>query len=196
MLTQVLAIVETKINSRSRSRSSSILDHFPDIRWSSIEQFQSKHRPIFLSYTSEHLLYIWILLLRYIADANTGTCHCRDEINSRSSSILDHFPDIWRSNSCWIRSRHRRIFLSYTSEHLLYIWILFYDRFPMLTQVLVIVETKWGRDQGRVPSWTIFPILDEVTHAEYNRGIDVYSLTILQNIYSIYRYCFAIYYQC
>jgi len=57
-----------------------------------------------------------MLLLPYIADANTGTCHYR--------------------------------------------------------------EGK-SRDRGRVPSWTIFPILDEVTHAKYNRSIDLYSLSIL-----------------
>ena len=55
----------------------------------------------------------------------------------------------------------------------------------MLAQAaLVIVETKLNR--GRVPSWTIFPILDEVTHAKYNRSINVYSLAILQNTYSIH----------
>ena len=76
------------------SRSSSILDHFPDIGRSNVERIQSKHGPIFLSYTSEHLLYTWIILLQYIVGASTGTSHHRDEINSRSSSILDHFPDI------------------------------------------------------------------------------------------------------
>ena len=96
MLTPVLAIVETKINSRSRSRSSSILDHFPDIGRRNIEQIQSKYRHIFLIYTLDHLLYILMLLLPYIADANTGTCHYLDEINLRSSSILDHFPNIRR----------------------------------------------------------------------------------------------------
>ena len=65
---------------RSKSRSSSILDHFPDIGRRSIEQIKSKYRPIFLIYTSEHLLYVWILLLRYIDDAMICTCHCRDDI--------------------------------------------------------------------------------------------------------------------
>jgi hypothetical protein len=47
-------------------------------------------RSLFLTYTSEHLLYVWILLLRHIADASTGTCHCRDKIWSYSLSILQN----------------------------------------------------------------------------------------------------------
>ena len=88
-------------------------------------QYKSLYSTLtFLSYTSEHLLYTWIILLQYIVGASTGTSHHRDEINSRSSSILDHFPDIGRSNVERIQSKHGPIFLSYTSEHLLYIWIL------------------------------------------------------------------------
>jgi hypothetical protein len=59
----------------------------------------------------------------------------------------------------------------------------------MLAQALVIIETKTIR--GRVPSWTIFPVLDEVTRAKYNRSIDLYSLAIVQNIQSIYGYYFC-----
>jgi hypothetical protein len=58
------------------------------------------------------------------------------------------------------------------------------DTSIMLAQAFVMVETKY--DQGRVPSWTIFPKLDEVTHAKYNRSIDMHSLAILQNIDSLY----------
>jgi len=111
---------------RPRSRSSSILDHFPDIGRRNIEQIKSKYRPIFLIYTSEHLLDIWMLLLSYIANVSGGICHYRDEIRSksRSSSILDHFPNIGRRNIEQIKSKYRHIFLIYTSEHLLYVWIL------------------------------------------------------------------------
>ena len=42
---------------------------------------------------------ILILLWRYIDDASTDIRHGRDEIWSRSSSILDHFPNIRRSNT-------------------------------------------------------------------------------------------------
>ena len=52
-----------------------------------------------------------------------------------------------------------------------------------------MVETKSIR--GRVPSWTIFLILDEVTHAKYNRRIDLYSLAIVQNTYYIHGYYFC-----
>jgi len=55
---------------------------------------------IFLTYTSEHLLYVWILLLRHIDDATIGFRLCQDEIQSSSSSILDHFPNIGQSNTC------------------------------------------------------------------------------------------------
>jgi len=101
---------------RSKSRSSSILDHFPDIGRRNIEQIKSKYRPIFLIYTSEHLLYVWILLLRYIDDAMICTCHCRDEIRprSRSSSILDHFPNVGRSNIEQFQSKYRPIFINDT----------------------------------------------------------------------------------
>jgi hypothetical protein len=122
MLAQALVICRDEIT--SRSKSSSILDHFPDIGQSNVERFQSKHRCIFLAYTSEHLLYTWILLLQHIADASIGTCHGRDEIKFRSSSILDHFPDIVRSNVERFQSKHRCIFLAYSLEHLLYTWIL------------------------------------------------------------------------
>jgi hypothetical protein len=99
---------------RSKSRSSSILDHFPDIGRRSIEQIKSKYRPIFLIYTSEHLLYVWILLFRYIDDAMICTCHCRDEMRSRSSSILDHFPNVGRSNIEQFQSKYRPIFINDT----------------------------------------------------------------------------------
>ena len=97
MLAQALVMVETK-SIRGRVQSWTIFLILDEV--SNIERVKSKHRPIFLIYTSEHLLDIWMLLLSYIADANTGTCHYRDEINLRSSSILDHFPNIRRSNSC------------------------------------------------------------------------------------------------
>ena len=64
-----------------KSRSSSILDHFPNVGLSNIEQIQSKHRRVILIYTSEHLLYVWILLLQHIDDATIGTRHCRDEMS-------------------------------------------------------------------------------------------------------------------
>ena len=117
----------------------------------------SFHEPI----TSEHILYIRILLLPHIADASTGTCDCRDEIHSRSrsSSILDHFPGIRRSN---MSEFNRRIYL-YTLPILQNIYFMYGYYFctilPMLAQALVIVETK--SIQGRVPSWTIFLIFDE-----------------------------------
>ena len=78
MLTQVLVIVETKSIS-GQVPSWTIFLIFDEV--SNIERIQSKHEPIHHSYTSEHLLYVWILLLPYIDDANTGTCHCQDEIN-------------------------------------------------------------------------------------------------------------------
>jgi hypothetical protein len=62
--------------------------------------------------------------LQYIADASIGTCHGRDEIKFRSNSILDHFPDIGRSNVERFQSKHRCIFLAYSLEHLLYTLIL------------------------------------------------------------------------
>jgi hypothetical protein len=85
---------------RSRPRSSSILYHFPDIGRSNVERIPWKQRPIFLIYASERLLYVCILLLQYIDDASTRTCHFRDEIRSRSSSILDHFPNVGRCDTC------------------------------------------------------------------------------------------------
>jgi len=111
---------------RPWSRSSSILDHFPNIRRSNIERMQSKYRCISLIYKSEHLLYTWILLLKCIVDAMICTCRGRDEIRpwSRSSSILDHFPNIRRSNIERMQSKYRCISLIYKSEHLLYTWIL------------------------------------------------------------------------
>ena len=127
--------------------------------------------------------------MSYIADASVGVCHRRDEIKSRSSSILDHFPNVGRINIEQIQSKHRPILLSYTSEHLLYIWVYGYcfcNRVPMLTSALVIVETKSNR--GRVPSWTIFPMFDKVMWSDFNRSIDGYSLDILQNTYSTYVY--------
>jgi len=103
---------------------SSILDHFLDIRQSNIERFLLKHGLIFLTYTSGHLLYVWILLLQYNADAITCICHCRDKINLNFSSILDHFLDIRQSNIERFLLKHGLIFLTYTSGHLLYAWIL------------------------------------------------------------------------
>jgi len=106
---------------------------------------RSKHRPIFLSYTSEHLLYIWILLLIYIDDASAGFCHGRDEMWLRSSSILDHFPNVGRFKYRMIvRSMHRPIFLSYTSENLLYIWILL---------LIYIDDASAGICRGRDGMW-------------------------------------------
>jgi len=83
-----------------------------------------KHRSTILTYTSEHLFSIWILLLRYMDNPSKGICPGRDEIKSRLSSILDHFPDIGRSTVERIPSKHRSTILTYTSEHLFSIWIL------------------------------------------------------------------------
>jgi deoxyhypusine synthase len=108
---------------KMRSSSSSILDHFPDIEQSNEERIQAKHRCILLTYTSEHLPYMWISLLQHIDDAKIGFRLYRDELSSRSSSssILDHFPDIEQSKEERIQAKHRCILLTYTSEHLLYI---------------------------------------------------------------------------
>ena len=119
---------------------SSILDHFPNVGLSNIEQIQSKHRCIFLIYTSEHLFYIWILLLQHIDDATIGTC--RDEMKSRSSSILDHFPDIGRTQIEQIQSNHRCIFLSILQNTYSMYGYYFCNILTMLRQALVIVEMK------------------------------------------------------
>ena len=100
-------------NADQLDNPSSILDHFPDVGLSNIEQNQSKHRPVLLIYTSEHLLYVWILLLQHIDDATIVTRHCRDEMKSRSSSILDHFPDVGLSNI--EQNQYRSIDLYYLS---------------------------------------------------------------------------------
>ena len=96
-----------------RSRSSSILDHFPDIGRNIIKWIRSEYRSILLTFTTEQLLYVCILLLQNIANAIGGTCPCRREIRSRSmsSSILDHFPDIGRNIIEWIQSKRTAIFL-------------------------------------------------------------------------------------
>jgi len=59
----------------------------------------------------------------------------------------------------------------------------------MLAHSFVMVKTK--SDLGQVPSWTIFLILHEESHADFNRSVDLYSLTILQNTYSMYGYYFC-----
>ena len=119
----------------------------------------SFHEPI----TSEHILYIRILLLPHIADASTGTCDCRDEIHSRSrsSSILDHFPGIRRSNmSEFNRSIDLYSLSIFKNIYSMYGYY-FCTILPMLAQALVIVETKSIQGRGRVPSWTIFLVFDE-----------------------------------
>ena len=99
-----------------RSKSSSILDHFPDIGWSNVEWIQSKRKCASLTYTSEHSLYICILLLQYSGNASVGICHYRDKIRPRLrlSSILDHFPNIRRSNVEQFQLKHRLIFINDT----------------------------------------------------------------------------------
>ena len=101
-----------------------------------------------LTYTSEHLLYTWKLLLKCIDDASTGIRRCRYEIRSRSqsrsSSILDHFPNNGRSNIERMQSKYRCISLIYKSEHLLYTWILL-----LKCIVDAMICTCRGRDEIR-----------------------------------------------
>ena len=61
----------------------------------------------------------------------------------------------------------------------------------MLAEALVLIEEKYGRGQGQVPSWTIFLILEEIIQSESDRSVQLSSQTKFQNIYSIHAYYFC-----
>ena len=70
---------------------SSILDQFPNIEQSTVERIQVKHRYIFLTNTSEHLSYVWILLSRHFVNATIGLigflyCGCDEPFSSTYQS--------------------------------------------------------------------------------------------------------------
>jgi hypothetical protein len=61
----------------------------------------------------------------------------------------------------------------------------------MLAEAFVLVEEKYGRGQGQVPSWTIFLILVEVIEIRVNLSIDLYTISILRNTYYMFGYIFC-----
>ena len=133
----------------------SILDHFPNI-WICYKCWiQSKGPLPFLHYTAIHVLCLWMWVLRCIEDACSRTYHDRDEMKLRSmtSSILDHFPNIWISYTCCFRSKDRCVLCHYTAIHMFYVYECeFGGVLKMPAHAFVMIETKWswGRCRGSI----------------------------------------------
>ena len=62
-----------------------------------------------------------------------------------------------------IRSKHGPIFLHYASESVLYYMDITFEIDGASVGICHCRDKIWSKGRSRVPSWTIFPVLGEVS---------------------------------